>query len=147
MAQTPTERRQTSKRHAPELELDVELVRSYLARSAPVRVLALEFGFTYRGLQRRLKRAGLTPRPRLPVPACATCGGRVSGRTVSRCRECLTRAKPAPRPCEGCGRLFVPSADKLARGRGGRFHSYACWNAWRTGRPQREWRAISSRSR
>jgi hypothetical protein len=47
--------------------------------------------------------------------------------------------KPGPRPCEGCGRLFTPEASKLARG-AGRFHDYDCWNRWRRGRPQREWK-------
>jgi DNA-binding transcriptional ArsR family regulator len=50
-------------------------------------------------------------------------------------------SKPPPRTCElaSCRKNFTPTADKLRRG-AGRFCSYAHWNQWRTGRPQRKWR-------
>jgi DNA-binding CsgD family transcriptional regulator len=51
--------------------------------------------------------------------------------------------RPRPRKCEleSCDVVFVPEAAKVARAAGGRFCCWPHWSEWRTGRPQREWKA------
>jgi hypothetical protein len=119
------------------LPLPPEIVDRYLAGERTAR-LAAELGLTSWALRCRLRRRGITRPPR-PEPTCARCGQPCT-RRATLCRSCRRRHPPAsPRPCEGCGLIFIPPAAKLARG-AGRFHSYACWNNWRRGRPQEQWR-------
>jgi hypothetical protein len=127
---------------SPELE---EIIRRYLAGESTYAIGA-SLGVTGKAIKGRLQRAGVPRRPpgtpRLPRGDCEVCGEpltRLRSRRHGRCRR--RYPLPTPRVCEcGCGCSFTPQAVHVARG-AGRFATYACWNRWRTGRPQAEWRA------
>ena len=98
-------------------------------------------GISYRTVLRRIHEAGGTTRragpPRLPRGKCPICEKRLTALGTTAHAACLRRyPKSRPRMCEcGCGTLFVPTPERVARG-AGRFATSACWARWRTGRPQ-----------
>jgi hypothetical protein len=82
----------------------------------------------------RRRQRGTCPRcGREALPGRRYCGAVC----YAACRR--KHPEPQPRACEldGCEIVFLPAAEKVARG-AGRFHSYASWNQWRRGKPQRE---------
>lgn len=130
--------RPTPPRRVPPLA--PQIIHRYRDGESPA-VLADELGISRRVLGYRLRVAGVPPRARPARAVCVACGRPTSSRG-GKCRDCARRYPlPAPRVCElaGCEIVFVPQAGKAARG-AGRFSSYRCWNQWRSGRPQREWR-------
>jgi hypothetical protein len=132
----------------PRAPIDPSIARRYLEGES-LAALAEELAIKKRTLSKRLHAGGVPSRYPLPRPVCPACGKRVSSRKTRLCRDCSRRyPPPKPRVCEleGCGRIFVPQASKVARG-AGRFCSYAHWNLWRTGRPQSEWAASLPRGR
>jgi transposase len=102
-----------SRRHVDERERQ-RIAELYLAGNSQSEVARL-LGWAKVTIRLHLDRAGIERRP----PRCSQ----------------------PPRECElaRCKTTFVPEADKVRRG-AGRFCSYPCWNEWRTGKPQREWR-------
>ncbi len=127
-----------------------EAASRYLA-GENVGAIAAAFGRSQGNLRKHLRRAGVPIRPpgarRLhprELRQCPRCGRMFEtvlapGREPRPKNHCRKYPPPTPRPCEQCGRLFAPDPEKLARG-AGRFCTYTCWNAWRTGRAQAEWR-------
>lgn len=94
-------------------------------------------GVSHKLVLRRLRAAGIEirRRPRLPRPNCERCGGECPRPDSRFCSRACQRIypQPQPRPCEECGTIFTPTGYKVACG-AGRFHSYECWNRYRTGR-------------
>ncbi len=127
-----------------------ELRRIYAEHGS--QAAATRFGYSTRTALRHLHALGAPIRPRggptrLPPRLCAVCGEPVELRGRKRCRKHTpahnSYPPPTPRVCalDGCEVVFTPQPVKLSRG-AGRFHSYGCWNQWRRGKPQREWRNV-----
>jgi hypothetical protein len=135
---------------AAQLDAYAETITALYRDELSTRTIADRVGLvSHTEIARQLRALGIALRPRgkrtQPPPTCRRCGleappGRIycspACCAAGRCKH----PQPEPRPCEHCGRLFTPEAHKLARG-AGRFCKYKCWNAYRRGKPQREWRA------